>query len=103
MHTNIICGGCKIEESTTKHTLECTILVGSNELVTYIPDIQDLYGDDEDEQVYIARILKDNIRRLPELGQSNEKDCHLGPCEPASVFYCTCLYSCGDTNKKTKQ
>ena len=66
MHTNIICGGCKIEESTTKHTLECTSLIGSNELVTYIPDIQDLYGDNEDEQVYIARILKDNIRRLPE-------------------------------------
>ena len=21
MHTNVICGGCKIEESTTKHTL----------------------------------------------------------------------------------
>ena len=66
MHTNVICGGCKIEESTTKHTLECTSLLGSNELVTYIPDIQDLYGDDEDKQVYIARILKDNIRRLPE-------------------------------------
>ena len=66
MHTNVLCGGCKIEESTTKHTLECISLLGSNELVTYIPDIQDLYGDDEDEQVYIIRILKDNIRRLPE-------------------------------------
>ena len=35
-------------------------------MVTYIPDIEDLYGDNEDDQVYIARILKDNIRRLPE-------------------------------------
>ena len=66
MHTNVTCGGCKTEESTTKHTLECISLLGSNELVTYIPNIEDLYGDNEDEQVYIARILKDNIRRLPE-------------------------------------
>ena len=67
MHTNVTCGGCKTEESTTKHTLECITLLGSNELVTYIPNIEDLYGDNEDEQVYIARILKDNIRRLPNM------------------------------------
>ena len=67
MHTNIICGGCKIEESTTKHTLECTSLLGSNELVRYIPAIKEFIGDNEDEQVYIAsaRIPKDNLRRLP--------------------------------------
>ena len=45
MHTNVTCGGCKTQESTTKHTLECTSLLGSNELVTYIPDIVDLYGN----------------------------------------------------------
>ena len=79
MHTNIICGGCKIEESTTKHTLECTSLIGSNELVTYIPDIQDLYGDDEDEQVYIARILRDDIQRLPEKGQGEKQGLPIRP------------------------
>ena len=66
MHINVFCGGCNLEESTTKHTLECVSLLGRNELVTYLPSIDDLYGDDEDEQVYVARILKDNIRRLPE-------------------------------------
>ena len=66
MHTTVIRGGCKTHESTTKNTLECTNLLGGNELVTYIPDIEDLYGDNEEKQVYIARILKDNIRRLPE-------------------------------------
>ena len=66
MHLSVLCGGCKLQESTTKHTLECNNLIGSNELVTYLPNIEDLYGDDEDEQVYISRILKDNIRRLSE-------------------------------------
>ena len=65
MHENVICEGCHIEESTTKHTLQCNILLGRNELVTYIPDILDLYGEDEDEQAYIARLLRDNIARLP--------------------------------------
>ena len=66
MLTTVICGGWKTHNSTAKHTLECTNLLGGNELVTYIPDIEDLYGDNEEKQVYIARILKDNIRRLPE-------------------------------------
>ena len=66
MHTNGICGGCKIQECTTKHTLKRTSALGSNELITYIPDIDDLYGDVEDEQVFITRILKVNIRRLLE-------------------------------------
>ena len=68
MQHNVFRGGCNLEESTTKHTLECSTLLGRNELVTYLPCIDDLYGDDEDEQVYIARILKDNKGRLPELG-----------------------------------
>ena len=65
MHDNVICEGCNVEESTTKHTLHCNSLLGRNEMVTYIPDILDLYGLDEYEQVYIARLLQDNIGRLP--------------------------------------
>ena len=59
------CDGCKIEESTTKHTLECAYLLGRNELVTNLPLYEDLYGTDEEEQVYIARIIIDNLRRIP--------------------------------------
>ena len=65
MHLNIVCEGCLTEESTTKHTLECPDLIGKNELVTYLPDYKDLYEEDEDLQAYIARIFKDNLRRLP--------------------------------------
>ena len=65
MHDNVTCEGCHKEDSTTKHTLLCNELLGSNELVIYIPNVEDLYGGDEYEQAYIARLLKDNIRRLP--------------------------------------
>ena len=62
MYANTICEGCHLNESTTKHTLECVRLIGRNEIVT---SYHDIYGEDEDEQVYIARIIKDNMGRLP--------------------------------------
>ena len=65
MHLNVVCEGCFTEKSTTKHKLECPVLLGKNELVTYLPDYEDLYEEDEDLQAYIARIFKDNLRRLP--------------------------------------
>ena len=47
---------------------ECTlqVLQGKNELVTYLPQYEDLYGNVENEQVYIARVFRDNMRRQPE-------------------------------------
>ena len=65
MYLDTICDGCRKAESTTRHTLECPILLGKNEIVTYLPIYEDIYGDDENEQVYISRLLRDNIERLP--------------------------------------
>ena len=65
MFENTICEGCNIEESTTSHTLEYSPLIGGNEIVTYLPNYNDLYGEDEEELVYIARVIKDNLSRFP--------------------------------------
>ena len=65
MYEDTICEGCRIEESTSEHTLNCKNLIGANEIVTYLPTFTDIYGEDKNEQVYIARILKDNLGRLP--------------------------------------
>ena len=59
--------------STTKDTLECVNLIGKNELITYLPNFSDFYGEDEDDLVYIARIVRDNLKRVP---------ADVGPCEP---------------------
>ena len=66
MYQDVICEGCRKAESTTKHTLECSSLLGMNELVTYLPQYEDIYGEDEIEQAYISRILRDNLSRLPQ-------------------------------------
>ena len=65
MFENSICDGCRNEESNTRHLLECEKLLGQNELVTYIPYYEDLFGNQEEEQVYIAMIIAENLRRLP--------------------------------------
>ena len=65
MYENTLCEGCRTEESSTVHTLECKSLIGGNEIVTYLPRYKDLYGEDEDEIVYLARVIKDNLSRLP--------------------------------------
>ena len=65
MYFDTICDGCRVNESTTRHTLECPSLLGGNEIVTYIPYYEDLFGDDEEEQVYIARLIRNNCERLP--------------------------------------
>ena len=67
MHFDIICDGCRVYESTTQHILECASLVEDNQIVTYIPSYRDLYDDDAEEQVYIARIVQDNLKRIPEI------------------------------------
>ena len=66
MYEDTICEGCRIEESSAKHTLNCSGLIGQNEIVTYLPHFEDIHGEDENEQVYIARVLRDNIGRLPQ-------------------------------------
>ena len=65
MHENTLCDGCHLQESTTQHTLECKSLIEGNKVITYLPNHQDLYGNNEEEQVYVARIIQDNLRRLP--------------------------------------
>ena len=65
MHENTLCSGCRIQESTTQHTLECKSILGRNEILSYIPNYLDLFGIDEDEQVYLARIIRENLKRLP--------------------------------------
>ena len=72
MHIDTICDGCRKEVSMTKHTMECVNLIGKNELITYLPNYSDLYGEDEDDIVYIARIVRDNLKRVP---------ADVGPCE----------------------
>ena len=50
-----------------KHLLSCKYLLGKNEIVTYIPDYQDLFSEDIDAQVYTSRILKENYTRMKHL------------------------------------
>ena len=61
---NLICDSCKISECDQKHLLECSELIGKNELVSYIPNYIDIFNvDDIHEQQYIANLMMENLKR----------------------------------------
>ena len=44
---NLVCFSCKLCECNQEHLLECQSLIVSNQLVSYQPDYEDIF-DDED-------------------------------------------------------
>ena len=59
---NLICDSCKLGECDQKHLLECSQLIGKNEIVSYIPDYKDIfYDNDIYEQQYIANLVMENL------------------------------------------
>ena len=63
---NISCSSCETNsDETQSHILECIPLVGQSEILTYIPNYEELFNDDDLEaQVYVSRLIKDNHRRI---------------------------------------
>ena len=65
---NFICSSCILKECNQSHLLDCEALIGSNQLVTYIPNYEDIFNDDDtDEQYFIARIMMANLKKKKEI------------------------------------
>ena len=61
---DLMCMKCENMEMNQRHLLECKHLIGKSEIVTYIPDYNDLFKEDIEQQIYTSRVLKDNHKRL---------------------------------------
>ena len=57
-----LCTECGKEEETQQHVLECSKLIGKNEMLTYIPNYYDIFSKEVEEQLYVTRILRENMR-----------------------------------------
>jgi hypothetical protein len=61
---NLICNSCRLSECNQMHLLQCSSLIGSNELLTYIPEYNDIFDDKKtEEQFYIARLMMKNLEK----------------------------------------
>ena len=61
---NLICKSCKISQCSQSHLLYCKKLIGSNEIVSYIPEYRDIFNDnDNKEQCFIANIMQANLKK----------------------------------------
>ena len=61
---NIQCKYCPDTEMNQRHLLDCQYLLEKSEIISYIPDYNELFKEDIQEQLYISRILKDNHKRI---------------------------------------
>ena len=62
-HENIWCISCKTDSpETNEHLLECSSLMGKNKIVTYIPEYKELFSQEQDEVLYLSRVLKENFK-----------------------------------------
>ena len=65
---NFVCISCNSAICDQSHLLYCKSLIGSNQLITYIPDYEDIFNDsDPKEQVFIANILMENLKKKKEI------------------------------------
>ena len=54
---NLICNSCKKDDCNQSHLLTCPVLLGNNQLVTYIPNYEDI-----EEQCFITSILMGSLK-----------------------------------------
>ena len=58
------CLNCPQQIMDQRHLLECKYLSGKNEIISYIPTYEDLFTGNIEDQIYISRILKENLSIL---------------------------------------
>ena len=56
---NLLCDSCKQSECNQKHLLECPVLIGQNENLTYIPNYSEI--------IYIAQLMRENLNRKTDI------------------------------------
>ena len=61
---NLLCNSCNVSECDQKHLLECSELLGKNEIVSYIPNYVNIFNNEDiHEQDYITSLMIENLRR----------------------------------------
>ena len=68
----LVCKSCQISVCNQPHVLYCPKLIGNNELVTCIPEHQDICNDEDPKvQCFIARLMMTNLKKKKEIEEEN--------------------------------
>ena len=62
-YDDIFCISCKdqSEDETGIHILACKELCDRNNIISYLPSHNDLYSTDIEDQIYVSRIIRQNM------------------------------------------
>ena len=62
-YENHYCVSCKLDiRENNEHLLNCKKLLGNNGIISYIPSYEELFENKLDDQVYVSRILRENLQ-----------------------------------------
>ena len=65
---NFICNSCLLSDCNQSHLLYCPKLIGSNKIIAYIPEYEDIFNDNDPvEQCFIAHIMMANLKKKKEI------------------------------------
>ena len=78
---NFLCNLCQLHECNQSHLLYCDKLIGSNELVSYIPSYVEIHNDNEPEEQFF--ITKNNHGKLKKEKNTRRRVC-------LALTMCTC-------------
>ena len=60
---NLVYNSCNLSECNQEHLLECSALIGKNEVLTHILNYIGIFDNDNiHEQMYISRLMIENLK-----------------------------------------
>ena len=62
-HANMLCIACKETEETQEHLLQCKVLGDENMVVEELPEYGNLFGENLQKQITVAKILNTNFNK----------------------------------------
>ena len=62
-NSNLLCPLCKNDQDTQEHLLTCTKLDDGNYVLTAIPNYRDLFGENLERKVTLARIIQARFKK----------------------------------------
>ena len=65
---NLLCHSCKKSVWNQSHLMYCPALLGSNQLIIYIPNYEDVFDDNNmEKECFIARIMMETLQHKKEI------------------------------------
>ena len=79
---DLSCPLCKVEVDSQRHLMYCKKLDGESDLVSEMPNYEDLFGTDITNKICVARIINQRFLKRKQMVKKEERKTPKGPSDP---------------------